>query len=121
MQKKLILKIVHTTFLTTWLIKKNPSKIRIYEKSHKNILIYYISYATTNNVKPLYCIINKIDGYIEVSNGNKYLTLVPPDQSKDIACMIASLISYDYDKEYMKVRFNLNDDLSLKKKCYNSC
>ena len=99
--------------------KKNPNKIRTYEKSHKHILVYYISYATTNSVKPLYCIINKINGYIKVSNGNKYLTLVPPDESRDIACMIATLISYDFDREYMKVRFNLDDDLSLKKKCWN--
>ena len=26
-----------------------------------------------------YLIINRINGYIEESNGNKYLTLVPPD------------------------------------------
>ena len=34
-----------------------------------------------NSVKPLYLIINKINGYIEESNGNKYLTPVPADRS----------------------------------------
>ena len=29
-------------------------------------------------------IINKINGYIEEGNGNKYLTLVPTNESKDI-------------------------------------
>ena len=37
-----------------------------------------------NSLNPLYLIINKINGYIEKSNGNKYLTLVPSDESKDI-------------------------------------
>ena len=42
-----------------------------------------LSYATVNNVNPLYLIINKINGYIEESNGNKYLTLVSTYESKD--------------------------------------
>ena len=52
------------------------------EKSYKNILTYYISYETTNIVKPLYLIINLKNGYIEESNGNKYLALVPTDENK---------------------------------------
>ena len=39
------------------------------------------SYAKINSVNPLYFIINKINGYTEKSNGNKYLTLVPTDES----------------------------------------
>ena len=35
-----------------------PNKIKINEKSYKNILTYYISYQTTNYVKPSYIIIN---------------------------------------------------------------
>ena len=47
-----------------------------------------LSYATTNSVKPLYLIISQISGYIEEKNGNKYLTLVSTDESKDaIKCM----------------------------------
>lgn len=34
-------------------------------------------------MKPLYSIINKISGHIEGSNGNKYLTLYPTDESKN--------------------------------------
>ena len=37
-----------------------------------------------NSVNPLYFTIDKINGYIEESNGNKYLTLVPTDEGKDI-------------------------------------
>ena len=42
-----------------------------------------LSYATINSVNPLYRIINEINGYIEESNGNKNLTLVPTDESTD--------------------------------------
>ena len=61
----------------------DPNKIKMDEKSYKNIYIYYVGYVTTNSVKPLYLIIHKIIGYIEESNGNKYLTLVSADERKD--------------------------------------
>ena len=35
-------------------------------------------------MNPLYPIINKLNGYVEQINGNKYLTLVPVDESKNI-------------------------------------
>ena len=41
-------------------------------------------YAKPNSVNPLYLIINKIGESIEESNANKYLMLVPTDESKDI-------------------------------------
>ena len=52
------------------------NKIKTDEKSYKNILIYYVGFVTPNSVKPLYIINNTINGHIEESNGNKYLTLV---------------------------------------------
>ena len=36
-------------------------------------------YVTPNCVKPLHLIINKINGYIEEDNENKYLTLAHAD------------------------------------------
>ena len=65
------------------------NKIRLDEKSYKNILIYYIryvtvknlSYITINNVNPLGLIINKTNGHIEESDGKKCVTLVPTDES----------------------------------------
>ena len=55
----------------------DPNKIKINEKSYKNILIYYIGYVTFNEIScvkinsanPLYLIINKINGYFEEING----------------------------------------------------
>ena len=43
----------------------NPNNIKIDEKPHKNILIYYISCVTQYSVKSLYLIINKKNGYID--------------------------------------------------------
>ena len=43
-----------------------------------------LRYAKINIVKSLYLLIDKISGCIEESNENKYLTLVPTDESKDI-------------------------------------
>ena len=37
-----------------------------------------------NSVNPLYLIISDVDGYIEESNGNKYLTFSSVDKNKKI-------------------------------------
>ena len=39
-------------------------------------MIHYIGYITPNRLKPLHLIINKINGYIDEHNVNKYSTLV---------------------------------------------
>ena len=114
----------------------DPNKIKIEEKSHKNILIYYIGYVTIkdlcyvkiNSVNPLYLLIDKINGYIGESNGNKYLTLVPTDESKDILKKYEELWtkigdqirkitnnSDSYGEKHMKIKFNSDDDLPLHK------
>ena len=38
-------------------------------------------YIKICSVKPLYLIFRKVNGYFEEINGNKYLTLVPTNQS----------------------------------------
>ena len=73
-------------------IKKFISNLlKIDKKFYKNIYIYYIGYITTKgidnyksiqSVNPLYFIIGEVDGCIEESNGNKYLTLVSNDKNK---------------------------------------
>ena len=40
-------------------------------------------YVKINSVNPLYLIFNKVNGYFEEINGNKYLTLVPTNESKE--------------------------------------
>ena len=67
---------------------------------------------------------NKINVYIEVNNGTKYLTLVSTDESKgilklyeelqnNIKGLIRSITNNlnNYDKKYMKTKFNSDDGL----------
>ena len=79
-------------------------------------------YLKMNNVDSLYLIINKVNGYFEEINKNKYLTLVPTNKSKElikkyeelwskIRDLIRSIAknSDDYDEKYMKIKFNSDD------------
>ena len=55
-----------------------------------NTLIYYIAYMTIkdskyikiNSANPLYLIITKVKGYFEENSKNRYLTLLPTNESK---------------------------------------
>ena len=47
-------------------------------------MIKNLKYVKINCVNPLYFIIDKINGYIEENNGDKYLTLVPTDERKKV-------------------------------------
>ena len=51
------------------------ANILIDEKSLENILIYDISYKTLIGVKPLHIIFDKIDRFISIYDGTRYLTL----------------------------------------------
>ena len=70
-----------------------------------------------------------MNGYFEKINGNKYLMLVATNQSTEkikkyeelwskIKDIIRSLTKNadDYDEKYMKVKFNLDDELPLNKR-----
>ena len=68
---------------------------------------------------------NKINVYIEVNNGTKYLTLVSTDEiikgilkmyeelQNNIKGLIRSITNNlnNYDKKYMKTKFNSDDGL----------
>ena len=104
--------------------------------SEENILIYYIGFVTIkdskyvkiNSVNPLCLIFNKLNVYFEEINGNKCLTLVPTNESKEkikryeelwikIRDLSRSITknSDEYDEKYMKIKFNLDDELPLNK------
>ena len=65
------------------IIHSDPNQITMDNKSYKNIIIYYIwyitiknlSYVNINSINLVNLITDKVDGYIEESSGNKYLTL----------------------------------------------
>ena len=42
-----------------------------------------MKHVKVNSVNPLYIIFSKVNGYFEVLNGNKHLTLVPTNESKE--------------------------------------
>ena len=114
----------------------DPNLLKIDKESYKNIDIYYIGYITMkdpnyvkiSSVTPLYLIIDKGYGYIKEENGNKYLILVSIERNKEvlIKCTelwnkIKNLIKRnfikagEYEKDFMKIKFNLDDNYPLNK------
>ena len=119
----------------------DPSLTKIDKKSYKNIGIYNIGYVTVKSisdwenidiVNPLYLMIGEADGYIECSsteenNGNKYLTFASTDKNKKVLKIYTKLrdeIKYHiqtinsdklgkYEKDYMRINFNSDDDMPL--------
>ena len=76
-------------------------------------------YVKINSANSLYLIFDKMNEYFEEINGNKYLTLVPTNESKQIVKkdeelwskirdLIRSIVKNidDYDEKYKKIKFN---------------
>ena len=111
----------------------DSSQLTIDKKSYKNNGIYYIGHITIksisdyeNNisVNPLYLIIGEVDGYIEENNGNKYLTCASTDKNKQKYTKVWDEIKFhiqtinvgksgEYEKDYIKIKLNSDDDLPL--------
>ena len=112
----------------------NSSLLKIDKKSYKDIDIYYIGYITIKkigdceniySVNPLYLIIGKVDGHIEEKNGSKYLVFDSTDENKEVLKKYAELWDRikneietinggkkgEYGKDFMKIRFNTDDNL----------
>ena len=53
--------------------------ILIDEKSCENILVYKISYKSSIGAKPLHISFNKVDRFIRVFDGTRYLILFGPE------------------------------------------
>ena len=122
-------------------IKKFDSNLlKIDKKSYKGIGIYNIGYITSKKIDdyensyiidPLYLTISHASGYIEEKGVNKYLVfdlteLHSKDENKefpkkynDVFNGIRNKIKKisgnecDYEKDYMKIKFNSDDDLPL--------
>ena len=99
--------------------------------------IYYIAYIDKkseweiNSVNPLYLLINRIDGFIEKKNGSKYLNIIDTSKNSEILKKhnqvfygikyhIKKINNNDikYDKDYMKIKFNTDDNIPLNKVLY---
>ena len=104
-------------------------------RSHTKIFLFaYLLYWIYDNqkrpkicnVNPLYLIFGEVNGYFEEINGNTYSTLVPTNESKvkykkygelwsEIIDLIRSITkkSDDYDENYIKIKFDSDDNLPL--------
>ena len=111
--------------------------LKIGKKSYKDIGVYNIGYYTIQkidgceniySVNPLYLHINHGNGYIEEKGVNKYLIFDSTDENKELLKKYndvwngiknkikeASSGKCDYEKDYMKIKFNSDDDLPLNK------
>ena len=63
------------------------------EKPHEDILIYDISYKTLIDPKRLRIRFDKIDGFIRICDGTRYLTLFHSEKYDNIYDRIRYLIS----------------------------
>ena len=107
--------------------------LKLDNKTVLNHSVYYIGYVTKktkydiNGVKSLYLMINRIKGHFEEKDGDKYLIISPEngdtiqkyqvfDRLKEI---IKKINDYSqptkYDDNYMKIKFNTDDNIPLNK------
>ena len=79
-------------------------------------------------VNPLYLRISNENGYIEKKDVNKYLIFESTDENKELLKKYNDVFNgirdkikeinsdeCDYEKDYMKIKFNSDDDLPLNK------
>ena len=113
----------------------DPNLLKIDKKSYKNIDVYYIGYITVkdsdyvkiSSVNPSYLIISEVDGYEK--HGSKYLVFHSPnennealkkynepwDRIKNEIETINSGKKIEYDEDFMKIKFNSDENLPLNK------
>ena len=110
----------------------NSALIKLDKKSSVGANIYYISYITKkpeyniNSVNPLYLVNGEIDGFIEEENDSKYLNIALKDSNSEMLKKYAEIWREikdqilkingsvgEYDKDYMKIKFDSDDNLPL--------
>ena len=107
------------------MINIDSNLLEIDKKSDKDIGIYDIGYITIEkiddykniySVNPLYVIIHHASGYIEEKGVNKYLVFDSRDENKKLLKKYKKISDdeCDYEKDYMKIKFNSDDNLPLK-------
>ena len=84
------------------------------------ILIYDISYKTLINPKPLRIRFDKTDGFIRISDGTRYLTLIGSENYfiySRIRYLVSLKISiiYVFSHYYVKIKVDSYDSLPIEK------
>ena len=100
-----------------------------------DISIYYIGYVTKkpecniDSVNPLYVLSSELDGFIEEKEGSKYLNISLKFSNNDVLVKFAEVWRGikdqikkinngsvgEYGKDYMKVKFDSDNNLPLNK------
>ena len=113
----------------------DPKLLKLDKKLSMDISIYYIGYVTKkpeyniDSVNPLYLLIAELDGFIAEKEGNKYLNISLKQNNNDVLIKYAEVWSgikdrikkinnglvREYDKDYMKIKFDSGDNLPLTK------
>ena len=99
----------------------NIDNILIDEKSKEEILVQDISYKTFMGAKHLYVRFNKIDGFIRVYDGTRYLVLFGAKKFDSIHKSIRYLIgvksgiTYVFSHNYARIKVDSYDSLPLEK------
>ena len=68
----------------------DPKLLKLDKKSFKEISIYYIGYVTKkpeysiNSLNPLYLLVDKIKGFIEEKEGDKYLNISLTNSNNEV-------------------------------------
>ena len=112
--------------------------LKIDRELYKNIDIYYSGYILIKKIddyesiyslNPLNLLIDHASRYIEEKNGNKYLIFDSVDENKEVLIKYRDIWDRiknkikaingskenDYGKDYMKIKFNSDDNLPLNK------
>ena len=113
--------------------------LKIDNNHYKGINIYYIGYITIKkiddyesiySVNPYYIKVNQASGYIEENNGNEYLIFDGSvDENKEVFKKYVDVWNgiknktkatngngeNNYEKGYMKIKYNFDNDLPLSK------
>ena len=109
--------------------------LKLDKKTSMTLSIYYIGYVRKkseykiNSVNPLYLMINRIDGLVEERNGDKYLNIASTDRNSELLKKYSEVWNglkdciekindsglEEYDKDYMKIKFNSDDSIPSNK------
>ena len=94
----------------------DPFSILIDTKSHENILVYNISYKSLIDSMPLRIRFDKIDGFIRVFDGPRYLALFGSEKHDSICNSIRYIgqkrgITYIISHNLAKIKVDSYDSL----------